>query len=69
VSRPYEKLVDDAVLESYCAYRGEDEVCFFHPDSFTEMRQRYDDYRFVRLVRVAPLSTRDHGRWIAFDEL
>ena len=69
VKAPHERLVEDRVYESYCAYRGEEEVYFFHPDSLREMRQRYSDYQFVRLVRTAPLSLNDRGRWIAFEEL
>jgi pyruvate formate-lyase activating enzyme-like uncharacterized protein len=65
---PYEELVGDEVYESYCAYRGE-EVYFFHPDTLPEMRQRYPDYQFVRLVRTAPLAVQDEGRWIAFERL
>jgi hypothetical protein len=68
VKAPHERLVDDQVYESYCAYRGE-EVYFFHPDSIHEMRQRYPDYQFVRLARTAPLSLSDRGRWIAFEKL
>ena len=69
VKAPHEMLVEDQVYESYCAYRGEEEVVFFHPDSLREMRQRYPDHQFVRLVRTAPLSLNDRGRWIAFEEL
>jgi len=65
---PHERLVEDQIYESYCAYRGE-EVHFFHPDSLPEMRRRYPDYQFVRLVRTAPLSINDSGRWIAFEKL
>jgi len=65
---PHEKLVRGEAYESYCAYRGE-EVRFFHPDAAGEMRQRYPDYRFVRLVRTAPLSLNDEGRWIAFERM
>ncbi|MBC8450506.1 MAG: radical SAM protein [Chloroflexi bacterium] len=68
VRQPHEKLVGDEAYESCCAYRGED-MRFFHPDSLHEMRQRYSDYRFVRLVRSAPLSLQDSGRWIAFEAL
>jgi len=69
VKPPHERLVEDQVYESYCAYRGQEEVRFFHPDCLSEMRQRYPDYLFVRLVRTAPLSMNDSGRWIAFEEL
>jgi pyruvate formate-lyase activating enzyme-like uncharacterized protein len=69
VKAPHERLVDDRLYESCCAYRGEEELHFFHPDSLSEMRQRYPDYQFVRLARTAPLSLNDRGRWIAFEEL
>jgi pyruvate formate-lyase activating enzyme-like uncharacterized protein len=69
VKAPHERLVDDQVYESYCAYRDGGEFHFLHPDSLTEMRQRYPDYQFVRLARTAPLSLNDRGRWIAFEEL
>jgi hypothetical protein len=65
----HEKLVRGEVYESYCAYRNGGECQFFHPDSLDEMRWRYPDHRFVRLVRSAPLSIGDPGRWIAFESL
>ena len=63
-----ERLVGGQVYESYCVYRDE-EVHFFHPTAAREMRQRYPDCQFVRLVRTAPLSLNDRGRWIAFEKL
>ncbi len=68
VKAPYERLVEDEALESYCAYRGE-EARFFHPDSLSDMRQRYPGYQFVRLARTAPLSVQDGGRWISFERV
>lgn len=69
VKAPHEKLVGDETYESCCAYRGEGEIQFFHPDSLPEMRRRYPDYRFVRLVRTASLSLQDRGRWVVFETL
>ncbi len=69
VKAPHEKLVGDETYQSYCAYRGEEEIHFFHPDSLPEMRRRHPDYRFVRLVRTAPLSLQDRGRWVVFETL
>jgi pyruvate formate-lyase activating enzyme-like uncharacterized protein len=69
VKAPHEKLVRDEVYESLCAYRGGEEVYFFHPDSVDEMRQQFPNHRCVRLVRTAPLSIRDPGQWIAFEPL
>lgn len=71
VKQPYERLVDGQVYESYCVYGGwgDQEVHFFHPDSLGEMRQRYPDHQFIRLVRTAPLSLQDSGQWIAFEML
>jgi pyruvate formate-lyase activating enzyme-like uncharacterized protein len=66
---PYERLVDDQFYECFCAYWGEEDLSFFHPDSLSLMRQRLPHHDFVRLVRTAPLSIRDAGRWIAFEEL
>jgi pyruvate formate-lyase activating enzyme-like uncharacterized protein len=68
VKAPYERLVEDRVYESYCAYRG-DEAHFFHPDALHEARQKHPAFQFVRLVRTAPLSLQDSGRWIAFERL
>jgi uncharacterized protein len=68
VQAPQEKLVEGEVLESCCAYRGE-EVHFFHPDSLGGTRQRYPDHQFVRLARMAPLSIDDPGRWIRFEKV
>lgn len=69
VKAPHEKPIRGEAYESYCAYRGEGEFRFFHPDSLHAMRQRYPGYQFVRLVRSAPLSLQDRGRWIAFERL
>lgn len=66
---PHEKLVQDQVYESYCAYRGEEDYFFFHPDSIHAMRQRHPDYEFVRLVRTAPLSVYDNGIWITCETI
>jgi uncharacterized protein len=68
VQAPHEKLVRDEIYESYCAYRDAEDYIFFHPDSIGEIRQSYPGYRFVRLVRIAPLSIGDPGRWITFEE-
>jgi len=68
VQEPHERLMEERVYESFCAYRDED-VHFFQPDGIAEMRQRYPDYQFFRLVRTAPLSLQDKGRWIVFEEL
>lgn len=54
------------VLESYGAFKN-DAVHFFHPDDLGEMRARYPDHTFVRLVRTAPLSVHDPGQWIEFE--
>jgi pyruvate formate-lyase activating enzyme-like uncharacterized protein len=69
VKAPHEKLVRGEVYESYGAYRDGNQVLFFHPDALDEMRTQYAGYRFVRLVRTAPLSHRDPGRWISFEEI
>jgi hypothetical protein len=69
VKAPHERLVEDRVYESCCAYRDDEKVHFFHPHVIHEMRQKYPDYQFVRLVRSAPLSLQDSGRWIAFEEI
>ncbi|MBN1936027.1 MAG: radical SAM protein [Anaerolineae bacterium] len=63
-----EKLLDGEFFASCCAWR-DGEILFFHPDSFAQMRQQYPDDRFARLVRTAPLSIQDKGRWIAFEEM
>ena len=64
---PHEKMVSDQVYESYCAFRDGDEVRYFHPDAREEMCRRYPDHGFVRLVRTAPLSIHDPGKWIVFE--
>jgi pyruvate formate-lyase activating enzyme-like uncharacterized protein len=65
---PHERLVDDRVLESLCAYQGKEVRCF-HPKELETMRRQYPDHRFVRLVRTAPLSLYEDGRWIVFEQL
>jgi pyruvate formate-lyase activating enzyme-like uncharacterized protein len=69
VKAPHEKLVGGEFYQSYAAYRDGDQVHFFHPDALDEMRRQHAGYRFVRLERTAPLSFRDPGRWIAFEEV
>lgn len=69
VQAPYEKPVDGQGYESCCAYRDEEDYFFFSPDPLAEVRRHFPHHRFVRLVRTAPLSVRDPGRWIAFEEL
>ncbi len=64
---PYEKL-NGMFYESCCAYLGE-ECHFFHPDSVREMRRQYPDHQLVRIIRTAPLSIYDSGRWIVFENL
>jgi pyruvate formate-lyase activating enzyme-like uncharacterized protein len=69
VQASYERLIGDAVYESYCAFRDEEEWLFLHPDSLCDMQRRYAGYCFVRLVRTAPLSVEDPGQWIAFEKV
>lgn len=69
VQAPYEKLVGGQTYESCCAWRSEEDYFFFPPDSLAEARRLFPLYRFVRLVRTAPLSVHDPGRWIRFEEL
>ncbi len=69
VQAPHEKLVGGQVYESCCAYREEGDYFFFPPDSWPEVRRHFPHYRFVRLARTAPLSVRDPGRWILFEDL
>lgn len=63
---PYERLVGDQFLESYCAYRNGD-LFFFSPDSLAEMQRCHPDHQFVHLARTAPLSVYDQGRWVVFE--
>lgn len=67
VKAPHEKLIGDQVYESYCAFSNGGPVHFFHPDAREEMCRRYSVHRFARLVRTAPLSIRDPGKWIVFE--
>jgi uncharacterized protein len=69
VKAPHEKLVRGEVYESYGAYRDRNQVHFIHPDALDETRTQYAGYQLVRLARTAPLSLRDPGRWIAFEEI
>lgn len=69
VKRAYEKLVGDELYESYCAYCNEAEYFFFYPDSVSRVQLQYPDYQIVRLVRTAPLSVNQKGRWIAFERI
>lgn len=69
MKEPHEKLVGDTFYESFCLYGDGGQVRAFHPDALDEMRRRYPDAQFVRLVRMAPLSIRDPGRWVSFETL
>jgi pyruvate formate-lyase activating enzyme-like uncharacterized protein len=69
MKEPHEKLVGGNVYESYCVYGDGVQARTFHPDALDEMRHRYPDHQFVRLVRTAPLSIRDPGKWISFELL
>jgi pyruvate formate-lyase activating enzyme-like uncharacterized protein len=69
VQAPHERLVGDQFLESYCAHQDGKEPCWLHPEALDEARERLPHHRFVRLVRTAPLTIDDSGRWIVCDEL
>jgi pyruvate formate-lyase activating enzyme-like uncharacterized protein len=69
VQGAHERLVEDQFYESYCAHQGGEAGCWLHPGTLDEARERLPDYRFVRLVRTAPLTVRDSGRWMVCEEL
>jgi pyruvate formate-lyase activating enzyme-like uncharacterized protein len=69
MKEPHEKLVGGSVYESYCVYGDGIQARTFHPDALDEMRRRYADGQFVRLVRTAPLSIHDPEKWISFEPL
>jgi len=69
VQASYERLVGDEVYVSYCAYRDAEDWFFFHPDSLRDMQQRHAGYCFIRLVRTAPLSIQDQGKWIVLEQV
>jgi pyruvate formate-lyase activating enzyme-like uncharacterized protein len=66
---PYEKLLNGEIYESYCAYHDGERTLFFDRDSLSEMRCRYPDHQFARLVRTAPLSLRGESEWTVFETL
>jgi pyruvate formate-lyase activating enzyme-like uncharacterized protein len=66
---PHEKLVRDTFYESFYVYGDGVQARLFHPDALDVMRHRYPDGQFVRLVRTAPLSICDPGKWISFEPL
>jgi pyruvate formate-lyase activating enzyme-like uncharacterized protein len=65
---PYEKMLRGQLYESCCAYQNGNKYNFFHPDSLSKIRQQPDTL-LIRLVRSAPLSMDDPGKWVAFDLL
>jgi len=66
----HEKFVGYEVYETCCAFRDKNDVHFFHPDSMPEMRSHFSkDYRFYKLARTAPVSIKDKGRWVSFEEI
>jgi len=65
---PYEKLVGDETLESFCLYRDERDYHFCHPDAFPEMRTRFPNYKVVKIVREAPLALKGKYKWIACED-
>lgn len=62
---PYEKLVDEATLESYCHYRDAQEYGFCHPDEVDGWRADHPQDAWVRLLRLAPLALQGQSQWIA----
>ena len=69
VKEPHEKLVGDIFYESFFLYGDGGQACTFHPDALDQMRRLYPGSQYIRLVRTAPLSIRDPGRWISFEPL
>jgi pyruvate formate-lyase activating enzyme-like uncharacterized protein len=69
VKAPHERMIQGEVYESYCAFQDGEDYFFFHPDSLDEVLRQHPHYQFVRVVRTAPLSMQDRGRWIAFEVL
>ena len=65
---PYEKLVGDETLESFCLYRDERDYHFCHPDAFPETRIRFPNYKVVKIVREAPLALTGKNKWIACED-
>lgn len=65
----HERMIDDEAYETYCVYEDDTHYRFCHPEALPEMRTRYFDCRYFRLVRSAPLALTDPGRWIAVEEL
>jgi pyruvate formate-lyase activating enzyme-like uncharacterized protein len=66
----HEKFVGYEVYETCCAFRDKNDYHFFHPDSMPELRNHYsNNYKFFRLARTAPVSVRDSGRWVKFEEI
>jgi pyruvate formate-lyase activating enzyme-like uncharacterized protein len=66
--QPYERLVNEEFLESYCAY-DEDEHVFFPLEVLDEMHRKYPERRFTRLVRRAPLTLEGTSEWVLFEQL
>jgi hypothetical protein len=64
-STPYEKLVGEATLESYCHYRNAREYGYCHPDEVAGRRASHPHEAWVRLLRLAPLALQGQSRWIA----
>lgn len=66
----HEKFVGYEVYETCCAFRDKNDIHFFHPDSMPEMRSHSSkDFRFFKLARTAPVSIKDSGRWVRFEEI
>jgi len=63
----HEVLIDGRAFESYCAFRDADDFFYCSSSSLPQARQAHPEYRFVRLVRTAPLSIRDAGQWVSLE--
>jgi pyruvate formate-lyase activating enzyme-like uncharacterized protein len=64
---PHERIAGD-LLESWCAYAGEDEYVLFRPDELAEKQALLPGYYFVRLARLAPLALGELPRWVLCEE-
>ena len=69
VKKPYEKMIADNFLERICVIKNKDDYQFIHPDLVSDMKGKKPHYRFVKIIRSAPLSIYDKEKWISIVDI
>ena len=52
------------LLETIFLYKDKNDYQFIHPDAWQEQKKAYKDYNAIELIKLAPLSLFQPGRYI-----